>query len=155
MASFSALSIVIFIIIYHIVIGSADPDNALSAAEMGQLISSQNEEGFPLVQCEINNLMVVIQTRPDWSPLGQKRFIELVNDRYYDGAALFRAIKNFIVQFGLASTKAMRDKWGKKELEIKDDPHIDIPFTRGIMSFAGYLFLRYFCLSLHNKSKYF
>ena len=111
--------------------------NPLSPQEMGALISSQNEENFPLVQCSINKYMIIIQTRPDWAPLGQKRFIELVNDRYYDGCALFRAINNFIVQFGLASTKTMRDKWGKRELEIQDDPHVDVKFERGIMSFAG------------------
>ena len=71
-------------------------------------------------------------------PLGQQRFIELVEDRYYDNAALFRAIDRFLVQFGLASTKSMRDKWRAKG-EIQDDPHVDVPFTRGIMSFAGKL----------------
>mmetsp|Transcript_31760 Transcript_31760/g.51395 ORF Transcript_31760/g.51395 Transcript_31760/m.51395 type:complete len:253 (-) Transcript_31760:51-809(-) len=88
-----------------------------------------------MVECMINNLQMVIQTRPDWAPLGQQQFIELVSDRYYDGAALFRAINDFLVQFGLASTKGMRDKWRARD--IKDDPKIDVPFTRGIMSFAG------------------
>ena len=104
---------------------------------MKSLILKENPERFPMVECLINEWIIIIQTRPDWAPLGQKRFIDLVNDRYYDGCALFRAIKNFLVQFGLASTKAMRDKWSKRELNIPDDPKIDVPFTRGIMSFAG------------------
>ena len=111
--------------------------NALTQKEMQTLILKENPEKYEMVECLINELIIIIQTRPDWAPIGQKRFIDLVNDRYYDGCALFRAIKNFIVQFGLASTKAMRDKWGKRELNIEDDPKIDIPFTRGIMSFAG------------------
>eukprot|EP01083_Nonionella_stella_P033941 92856_1 len=110
--------------------------NALSPPEMSQLIASHNPEGYPMVECAINNLIVIIQTRPDWGPLGQKRFLDLVNDRYYDGAALFRAIDNFLVQFGLASSKAMRQKW-RETKNIPDDPPSDVPFTRGIMSFAG------------------
>eukprot|EP00483_Globobulimina_turgida_P008991 UN09009 len=31
----------------------------------------------------------------------------------------------------------MRDKWAGKEAQILDDAHNEIPFTRGVMSFAG------------------
>eukprot|EP01083_Nonionella_stella_P291933 993153_1 len=111
--------------------------NTLSPSDFATLITKYNPEGYTMVECAINDLILIIQTRPDWSPLGQKRFVELVNDRYYDGAALFRAIKDFIVQFGLASSKSMRNKWAGSDAQINDDPHSEIPFTRGIMSFAG------------------
>eukprot|EP00484_Ammonia_sp_Unknown_P027905 CAMPEP_0197047130 /NCGR_PEP_ID=MMETSP1384-20130603/22675_1 /TAXON_ID=29189 /ORGANISM="Ammonia sp." /LENGTH=314 /DNA_ID=CAMNT_0042479003 /DNA_START=31 /DNA_END=975 /DNA_ORIENTATION=- len=136
-ASLRLFTALLTILTIHTKGDTQQTDGSLSPQEMGKLISTQNAEGYPLVECSINNLPLIIQTRPDWGPLGQQRFMELVEDRYYDGAALFRAINNFIVQFGLASTSAMRDKWAGREHEIQDDPKIDVPFTRGIMSFAG------------------
>ena len=120
----------------------------LDPISKAQLFLKENPENYPVVECSIDGLIIYIQTRPDWAPLGQKRFLELVNERYYDHNALFRAIDNFIVQFGLSYSKDLREKWGKKELEIKDDPKIDIPFTRGIMSFAGIIYNLYPCTLL-------
>src|SRR5438045_4030607 len=36
-----------------------------------------------------------VLARTQWSPSGVDRFYQLVNDRYYDGAAFFRVIKGF------------------------------------------------------------
>ena len=45
-----------------------------------------------------------------------------MKEGYYDGAALFRALENFIVQFGIAKKKEQRDKWAGNP--IKDDPQL-------------------------------
>merc|ERR1712079_314064 len=78
---------------------------------------------------------ISILVRPDWSELGAKRFVELVEDKYYDNTALYRAVENFIVQFGLSADTGLREKWRMQH--ILGDPSLDIPFVKGIVSFAG------------------
>lgn len=73
---------------------------------------------------------------PDWAPNGAARFLELVRDKYFDGSALFRAIPNFLVQFGIAKEESKRKKWQGET--IQDDPQRpDIPIEVGTMAFAG------------------
>ena len=60
-----------------------------------------------------------VAVHPDWAPLGAKRFRELVEDKYYDNAAFFRVVPNFVVQFGIAAEPAKTAKWNK---QFKDDP---------------------------------
>ncbi len=61
----------------------------------------------------------VIEVHPDWAPIGAKRFGELVEDHYFDGARFFRVVPNFVVQFGLAANPAETKKWNTS---ITDDP---------------------------------
>ncbi|MGC1910618.1 MAG: peptidylprolyl isomerase, partial [Candidatus Acidiferrales bacterium] len=46
---------------------------------------------------------VVIQVNRAWAPLGADRFYNLVRHGFYNDAAFFRIVPNFIVQFGLAA----------------------------------------------------
>ena len=71
------------------------------------------------VQCECTNGTFVIECTKAWAPIGVQRFYELVRDGFYDGAAFFRVVPGFVVQFGLAADPKMTAKWSK---EIKDDP---------------------------------
>lgn len=61
----------------------------------------------------------VVEVHPDWAPIGAKRFRDLVDDRYFDGARFFRVVPNFVVQFGLAADPAKTKKWN---VSITDDP---------------------------------
>ena len=54
-----------------------------------------------------------------WAPLGADHFYQLVQDKFYDGAAFFRVVSGFVLQFGIAGTPAENRKWKKP---IKDDP---------------------------------
>eukprot|EP00211_Chloroparvula_japonica_P014130 CAMPEP_0119121774 /NCGR_PEP_ID=MMETSP1310-20130426/2248_1 /TAXON_ID=464262 /ORGANISM="Genus nov. species nov., Strain RCC2339" /LENGTH=260 /DNA_ID=CAMNT_0007111353 /DNA_START=18 /DNA_END=796 /DNA_ORIENTATION=+ len=80
---------------------------------------------------------IVINVYENWSPIGAQRFLELVDEGYYDNSPLFRVVKNpsQIVQFGISLDKALEAKWGKNN--IKDDPNMGFPFKRGYVSFAG------------------
>jgi len=94
-------------------------------------------EERPTVICNIDKKPVVIEVRPDWGPIGAQRFLDLVEDKYLDESALYRPVKNFLVQFGLAKNDTKREKW-RKIGQIEDDPmRPDIPFVEGILSFAG------------------
>jgi len=80
-----------------------------------------------------------------WSPNGVDRMIELVRMRYYDGAVFFRALKNFVVQWGMRSKE--EDKaWAAQfdparvaaaSSRLKDEKlATGLSNTRGTLSFA-------------------
>jgi peptidyl-prolyl cis-trans isomerase A (cyclophilin A) len=55
-----------------------------------------------------------------WAPVGADRFYNLVKHHFYDNASVFRAVPNFVTQFGISSYPAVTAAWQKTE--IKDDP---------------------------------
>ena len=63
--------------------------------------------------------LVVINVTSAWAPLGAAHLEDLVEDKFFDGAAFFRVVPNFVVQFGIAGTPAENQKWTKA---ILDDP---------------------------------
>lgn len=116
----------------------------LTDDEMYDLWVKIDKKGHELVKCQFTNFddpykpnTLYIEVRYDWAPEGAARFIELVRDKHFHGAALFRGLSDFLVQFGLASSHNQRRKWGHSSVNIKDDPPNDIPFNKGILSFAG------------------
>ncbi len=50
---------------------------------------------------------------------GVERFVALLGDSFYNGAAFFRVVPQFVVQFGIAGTPAENNKWNAT---IQDDP---------------------------------
>lgn len=62
----------------------------------------------------------VVEVHRDWAPIGADRFYNLVHHHFYDGAAFFRAIPGFVVQFGLSAHPAVGKAW--QRANIKDDP---------------------------------
>jgi peptidyl-prolyl cis-trans isomerase A (cyclophilin A) len=75
---------------------------------------------------------VVIQVHREWSPLGADHFYELVTKGYYDNNAFFRAIKGFVVQFGMNGDPRVTARWNTP---IKDDPP-KMPNKTGTVTFA-------------------
>merc|ERR1712083_167694 len=112
---------------------SGVPD--LTEEQLYGLVVTNNPRNDEIVRCSFDEHVLYIQVRRDWAPLGAARFVELVKDGQFDEMALFRGLDNFLVQFGLASTTTQRNKWRGQEMQ--DDPHNDVPFKRGIMSYAG------------------
>jgi cyclophilin family peptidyl-prolyl cis-trans isomerase len=72
-----------------------------------------------------------IKLVPAWAPLGVQRFLELIDDGFYSQIAIYRAIKSFLVQFGVA--KHAQRSYQK----IQDDPLIGIPIQTGSVCFAA------------------
>lgn len=67
----------------------------------------------------------------DWSPNGADRFIELVRDDFFTDVALFRCVKNFLVQFGISpDASSPKKKYWRETGTIPDDPSLGIDFKR-------------------------
>jgi len=94
---------------------------------------SIRETTIPVV-CETTKGPLTILVKPDWSPKGAERFLQLVDEGYYNGAPLFRCISGFVCQFGPIPQKP------NTHPPIQDDsPRPDLlPFKAGYVSFAGY-----------------
>jgi len=75
----------------------------------------------------------VVAVHRDWAPNGADRFRELVEAGYYDGCKFFRAVKGFMVQFGINGDPALNEKW--RENRIPDDP-VQQSNLRGRITFA-------------------
>jgi len=55
-----------------------------------------------------------------WAPLGADRFYNLVRHHFFNGAAFFRVVPGFIVQFGISAYPQVAAAW--RNAPIKDDP---------------------------------
>ena len=70
------------------------------------------------------------------APLGYDRFMELVESDFFDDMVVYRTIKGFLVQFGVAAKPEVQAKW--QNSKIKDDPKLPRhKFSKGTLSFAG------------------
>ena len=76
---------------------------------------------------------VVTVTRT-WSPRGADRFYNLVRHGFFNGAAFFRVVPGFVVQFGLNPNPAVNKAWSSAA--IKDDP-VTQGNRAGYVSFAS------------------
>ena len=62
--------------------------------------------------------LIVVNVTSAWAPLGAAHLQKLLADKFFDGAAFFRVVPDFVVQFGIAGTPAENVKW---KTPIKDD----------------------------------
>ena len=63
------------------------------------------------VAVETNKGNVTLVVHRDWAPRGVDRFYDLLNHHYYDDAQFFRAIRGFVVQFGIAADPRVNAEW--------------------------------------------
>jgi peptidyl-prolyl cis-trans isomerase A (cyclophilin A) len=68
-----------------------------------------------------------------WSPLGADRFYNLCKHHFFDGAAFFRVVPGFVVQFGLSAIPKVSQIW--QDAKLKDDP-VTQSNHRGTLTFA-------------------
>jgi peptidyl-prolyl cis-trans isomerase A (cyclophilin A) len=75
----------------------------------------------------------LVEVDKSWAPQGVNRFYNLVNIGYFENVAFFRAIKGFMVQFGLHGAPEVNTVW--REAQISDDA-ANQSNTRGMLTFA-------------------
>ena len=62
---------------------------------------------------------IIMEVTRAWSPRGVDRFYALVKDGFYNCAAFFRVVPDFVVQYGIAAIPEETAKW---DTAIEDDP---------------------------------
>eukprot|EP00042_Codosiga_hollandica_P043099 m.404490 g.404490 ORF g.404490 m.404490 type:complete len:224 (+) comp56476_c0_seq6:676-1347(+) len=71
----------------------------------------------------------------DWAPIGVDRLYLLIISRFYnEGIAVYRAVPDFLYQFGIHGDPAISRHWASNYIE--DDPLSGHSNTRGTVSFA-------------------
>ncbi len=76
---------------------------------------------------------IVVQVHRAWAPLGADRFYNLVDIGFFDKASFFRAVKGFMVQFGVSGYPQATRAWS--DATIDDDPVLQSN-KRGTLTFA-------------------
>lgn len=82
---------------------------------------------------DIDGKKVKIEVNRSLAPLGADRFLELVQNKFYDDARFFRVIQNFVAQFGINGDPATNNKWSHNAID--DDPVLGTNVAKTI-SFA-------------------
>jgi peptidyl-prolyl cis-trans isomerase A (cyclophilin A) len=75
-----------------------------------------------------------VKVHRDWSPLGSDRVYYLARAHYYDGARFFRAVENFVVQFGINGNPAVNAAWEKTSFPDDTARRSNV---RGTVTFAA------------------
>jgi peptidyl-prolyl cis-trans isomerase A (cyclophilin A) len=75
----------------------------------------------------------VVEAHRSWAPHGADRFYNLVKLGFYDDTRFFRAIPDFMVQFGISGDPQVTAKW--RDESIPDDA-VSQSNLRGFVSFA-------------------
>jgi peptidyl-prolyl cis-trans isomerase A (cyclophilin A) len=86
------------------------------------------------VSVETTDGTFLIDIHREWAPNGADRFYNLVEGGYYTDVAFFRAIKGFMVQYGISGDPVLNQVW--KSARIDDDPTGVQSNTRGRVTFA-------------------
>jgi len=76
---------------------------------------------------------LVIEVHRAWAPRGADRFYFLARHGFYNGAAFFRVVPHFVVQWGLGPDPKVNRAWNNAN--IPDDPVLQSN-TRGRVTFA-------------------
>jgi len=85
------------------------------------------------VKFELSTGDVVLEIYPEWSPLGAAQFKNALEMGVYDDARFFRALENFMVQFGIPGNPELAKYWANKN--IMDEP-VKTTNARGTVTFA-------------------
>ena len=75
-----------------------------------------------------------VLVRRSWAPLGAARVGEAVAAGYYDGARFFRALRGFVVQWGIAADSANTALWRGRRIA---DDSVRVSNRRGTVTYAA------------------
>jgi peptidyl-prolyl cis-trans isomerase A (cyclophilin A) len=75
----------------------------------------------------------VVEVHRSWAPNAADRFYNLVKLGFYDDTRFFRAVPDFMVQFGISGDPQVAAKW--RQASYRDDPVIQSNL-RGFVAFA-------------------
>lgn len=74
-----------------------------------------------IVCCNSTQGVLSLEIHPSWAPNGAKRFLDMVRDNFFSTQVpMFRALKGFLIQFGLAGDPATHKRYHSYG-NLKDD----------------------------------
>lgn len=133
--------------IKHVVRGDGDQEDD-SAKEAYTMAKSQDRAGWRLeveiardlagpdvVRIELRTTKgpILLRIVPSWAPLGVERFLRMVDDGFYSDIAIYRAVPDFVVQFGIVRDRTRTDRYQP----LLDDTPCGIPIEEGSVAFAA------------------
>jgi peptidyl-prolyl cis-trans isomerase A (cyclophilin A) len=86
-----------------------------------------------LVAVETTRGPIVMAIFRAWAPRGVDRFYNLVHQRFYDSAGVFRVVPKFVVQFGLAADPRLTALYRPRTIADDSVMHSNL---RGTVTFA-------------------
>jgi Cyclophilin type peptidyl-prolyl cis-trans isomerase/CLD len=101
--------------------------NELQEIDHGPHIVPPPEGTVTLVCCQTTKGPLSIAVHPTWAPIGAKNFLQMVTSGFFSSkVGLFRALKGFLVQFGLAGVPKVQTDFERDYIGgrggLKDDP---------------------------------
>lgn len=75
-----------------------------------------------LICCQSTKGPLTVAVHKAWAPIGAQRFLDMVNSDFFSTkVGLFRALKGFLIQFGLPGDPKVLEVWNKRG-HLQDDP---------------------------------
>ena len=106
----------------------------LASAMLGLALTQRPAPDVFQVAFDTADGQFLIEVHRDWAPLGAWRFFNLVRAGFYTDVKAFRAVDQFMVQFGISGDPAVSRLYANAS--ILDDPRVQSN-TRGSVSFAS------------------
>ena len=93
--------------------------------------ASSAEDPKVLIQTELGHIEITLL--PDKAPLTVENFLELVEQKHYDGLIFHRVIANFMIQAGGYTSELEYRDSGKR---VKNESNNGLPNSRGTIAMA-------------------
>lgn len=119
----------------HVTRGEANVAQMLSIPQAKTVDDLAKDLGQPhvcSVELRTTKGMINLRVVPSWAPKGAQRFLQLVTDKYYTDLPVYRAVPDFLVQFGVSG-----DDRNWKYEAIEDDDSRGVPFLEGMVCLAA------------------
>jgi len=101
---------------------------------IGEGVGGGSEEADPIFRFETSEGNFDVTVHPKWAPEGAQQFSKLVTAHFFEESTFFRAVPEFMVQFGLPADPSKNDDFS---VSLKDDPRVDgVSNTPGTITFA-------------------
>ena len=112
---------------------SSDSKSVASTVPAPPAVDPQAPDQF-LVRFKTTKGDFVAQINRQWSPKGADRFYNMAKVDYFNDIAIFRAVPNFMFQFGLHGNPDVNSDWA--EARFEDDQPVGISNLPGTLCFA-------------------
>ncbi len=109
---------------------------AIGCVACGNDGGDKMENTFVKIEME-NGGEIVIETLPEFAPMSVEFFLELVEDKYYDGLVFHRAVEGFMIQGGSPNGDGIGGCGRTVKGEFLSNGIVnELSHTRGVVSFA-------------------